>query len=351
MRPRTPEPLRCRTWTVELRPHQGDCVLVCPQCTPDGGSFTLPSARAAVLAHLARHARRDALAPYLRTCQCHERGCRWHPRHRGCSGPVILVLAREHSGRTWRLADTCTACAAATQHAAIVPETDPGPKAEPPAPARPAGPGGQPGPHEQAWALVGNMLSYLAAALPETVTPQARLLAVQGALRSGRTGLVRLPGGLLRSMRMSRPPALAEELREVGWLELEGPWRGAAITAQLLDVTLLFPEPARSERLRACDWALRVATVPAVRTLPVSERLVALALAAHRSPAGRAGRIDSGQLHRGCGLDPVAMEAALRRLVDASVIAAWWWDLDADELCWIRAEVRSGAAAIPRRLV
>ncbi|MFJ5294407.1 hypothetical protein [Streptomyces sp. NPDC088348] len=344
MRPRAPEPLRCRTWTVELRSHQGDCVLVCPQCTPEGRSFTLPSARSAVLAHLARHARRDALALYLRTCQCHERGCRWHPRHRGCSGPIILVLAREHGGRTWRLADTCTACAAATQHAAIVPETGPGPEAEQPAPA---GPGGQGGDDEQAWALVGNMLSYLAAALPETVTPQARLLAVQCALRSGRTGLVHLPSGLLRSMRMSRPPAAAE-LQEAGWLELEEPGQGAAITAQLLDATLLFPEPVRSERLRASDWALRVASAPAVRTLPVSERLVALALAAHRSPAGRAGRIDSGQVHRACGLDAVVLEASLHSLVGASAIAAWQWDRDTDELCWVRAEARSGAAAISR---
>lgn len=56
-------------------------------------------------------------------CQCHEHGCHWHPRHHGCAGPIRLLLAREHGGRLWRLADACSACATATAQAAVVPDT------------------------------------------------------------------------------------------------------------------------------------------------------------------------------------------------------------------------------------
>ncbi len=72
--------------------------------------------------HLALHARSEPLPAHLRTCRCGEHGCRWHPRHRGCSGPIALLLARSAGGRIWRLTDACRACAAATEHAATVPE-------------------------------------------------------------------------------------------------------------------------------------------------------------------------------------------------------------------------------------
>lgn len=77
----------------------------------------------AVLTHLACHARADALPQHLRTCRCRERGCAWHPRPWGCGGPVLLALTRDGRGRTWRLADTCAASAAATSHTAVVPDT------------------------------------------------------------------------------------------------------------------------------------------------------------------------------------------------------------------------------------
>ena len=112
-----------RIWTVELRPRAGGPTLVCPSCTAHTSPLTASSARSAALAHLACHARADALPAYLRSCQCRVQGCLWHPRRRGCGGPVLLALTRDRSGRTWRLADTCAACAAATSHTAVVPDT------------------------------------------------------------------------------------------------------------------------------------------------------------------------------------------------------------------------------------
>ncbi|MDX3642301.1 hypothetical protein [Streptomyces sp. MB09-02B] len=55
-----------------------------------------------------------------------------------CAGPVRLLLASEHGGRVWRLADTCTACAAATAHAAVVPDTSLLTHRQAPAPPGPA---------------------------------------------------------------------------------------------------------------------------------------------------------------------------------------------------------------------
>ncbi|WP_329309618.1 hypothetical protein [Streptomyces sp. NBC_01262] len=126
-----PHPAR-RTWTIEVRPHPDGPVLVCPQCHQIPTRPGTAAVRTSIVTHLAQHARTEWLAPHLRTCRCGEHGCRWHGRHRGCDGPVLLVLSRDRSGRAWRLADVCGACTAATTYAAAV--TEPGD-----APAAPAG--------------------------------------------------------------------------------------------------------------------------------------------------------------------------------------------------------------------
>lgn len=114
-RPSRPIP---RTWTVEILPASGSLAASCAQCGP------LPATRHAlhgvILSHLAQHARRDHCPAHLRTCQCGERGCTWHRRHRGCDGGLLLVLSRDKQGRRWRLADVCQACAAVIEHAAEV---------------------------------------------------------------------------------------------------------------------------------------------------------------------------------------------------------------------------------------
>ncbi|MGW7521135.1 hypothetical protein ACWGJ2_36695 [Streptomyces sp. NPDC054796] len=76
--------------------------------------------RRTALTHLADHARRNPLPQHLRTCRCPDNNCAWHPRHRGCDGPILLTLTRHHC--SWRLADLCHACAAHTPHTAPVNE-------------------------------------------------------------------------------------------------------------------------------------------------------------------------------------------------------------------------------------
>ena len=232
-----------RTWTVELRPQPGGPVLVCHQCTHGGRPLVGTPARTELLAHLAAHARQDPLPAHLRTCQCHERGCRQHPRHRGCNGPIRLLLVRERGGRRWRLSDACTACAAATSQAAVVPETTlaavtPSGQTRARRRRRPRGPDSQ--------TRVREMLNYLATVLPEETRAGARMLALQCALRMNNSAQVRLPHGVVRSLRLEPARDSWRELIEAGLLRPLPPDRAVAV--QMLDAGLLTQYPARPDR-------------------------------------------------------------------------------------------------------
>lgn len=110
-----------RIWTVDVRTRGGAVTAECRNCGPvrEHGTQTR-AVRRTVISHLAGHARRDLTPPHLRTCQCGRRGCPWHRRHRGCSGPVLLALAREAGSHVWRLADLCRQCCLAIPHTAVV---------------------------------------------------------------------------------------------------------------------------------------------------------------------------------------------------------------------------------------
>lgn len=321
-----------RTWTVELRPQPHGPELVCPRCrpatTPAAGSTT---ARSAVLAHLARHARLDALPPHLRTCQCHERGCRWHPRHRGCSGPIVLALAREKGGRLWRLADVCTACAGTTAHTAVVPEPH---LAAAPSPHQPKQPARSVAEDPGVRIRVRDMLSYLGSVLPSPADPQARLLALQCALRADECGRVQLPRGLLRGIHMQGEGVWWHELEQAHWLHRPPRSSASEATAQLLDATALSPRPERRSRARAADWALRTASAPALRNQGSGLQLTAVVLAAHASPGAAHATSDAGQVARSCGLTGNQLVTALQQLEMAGTLTTWTLDATMDDLAW-----------------
>lgn len=284
MRLRPACPTTPRAWTVELRPHAGVLALACRQCPHTSGQITAASARAAALAHLARHARGNLLPSHLRICQCHERGCRWHPRHRGCAGPIRLLLVRERGGRLWRLADTCSACAAATAQAAVVPDTVLAHAPLHPTTARrrrrrPKGPGEQ--------TRVREILSYLAAALPAGTSAAARLLALQCALRVNTGMHVRLPNGVLRGLRLNTVQDPWRELEHARWLRIIPATAANEVAAELLDATLLGQAPARPDRIRAADWALRASSPSTAGTTGPLPQLASAYLAANADPAGR----------------------------------------------------------------
>ncbi|MEV8346459.1 hypothetical protein [Streptomyces niveus] len=334
-----------RTWTVELRPQSGGPALHCPQCTVGTTSVPPASARSHVLAHLARHARRAALPAHLRTCQCQQHGCNWHPRHRGCAGPILLALTRKHSGRTWRLADTCAACATATAYTAVVPDTTIAAttKGRPPAgrtPGRrrrhdrkPGGPSGQ--------LRVQEMLSYLAAALPRGTSPEARLIALQYALRTDRYGQTHLPAGLLRGMRLLHDPAPWQELETAHWLHtmtpLGNPPRHHARAVQLLDPAVLTQAPSRIDRRQAADWAMRIIASPPLSSQPPEARLIHLALITHNARGATHSSTETDRLRRACGLAPHRLAQTLDQLVLAGAITQWQFSHDGEEVHWTPA--------------
>jgi hypothetical protein len=333
MRLRTTCPTVRRAWTVELRPGSGGPRLVCQQCDHQGVLLAAVSARSAALEHLAGHARRDVLPSYLRTCQCRERGCRWHPRHRGCAGPVRLLLARERGGRLWRLADACTACASVTVQAAVVPETFlrvtvmPADGASRRRKRQPKGPGDQ--------VRVREMLSYLAATLPNHAGAAARLLAVQCALRMSADGQVRLPTGVLRSLRLGRDPLPWCELEQARCLRRAPAASDSAdsgVAAQILDSGLFAQHPARPDRRRAADWALRMARGGCSGSGDPTLRLAALCLAAHADSVMGRGCVEADRIARECGLAPEALFPVLDQL--GAHLASWSVGLGSGDLCW-----------------
>jgi hypothetical protein len=319
-----------RTWTVELRPQPGGPALACPRCTPHH-PVQAASARSAALTHLARHARADTLPGHLRTCQCRARGCHWHPRHRGCAGPVLLALTRDLSGRTWRLADACAACAAAMSHTAIVPPT-----LLSPARIRSSADGPQPerrvpayGPPEQQ--RVREMLTYLAVALPRFSSPAARLLALQCALRADGRGRVRLPSGLLRSMRLHGRAELWSELEHAGWLRCSGP-RRPHVEARLLDADMHSQTSGRGTRARAAHWALNPVPLVAPRGTSPTVQLNALILAAHTSDGFGSAELDV--LARLGSQSQQQVEDLLDQLVRCRLLASWQHLREHDEIAW-----------------
>ncbi|MFC4469296.1 hypothetical protein ACFPH6_33090 [Streptomyces xiangluensis] len=315
-----------RVWTVELRPHPGGPSLICPRCTAHTSPLHGGAARSAALSHLASHARAESLPGHLRTCQCRAQGCCWHPRHRGCAGPVRLALTRDRSGRTWRLADTCTACAAATSHTAVVPDTLLG-STHQPSPCAPTRRGDlRPGPKEHV--RVREMLSYLAAALPRYTSPAARLLALQCALRADLHGHVQLPAGLMRGMRLHGRGELVEELAHTGWLRLTSP-RRTPLQMQLLDGTALDQAPGRKSRRRAAHWAMRPVPLTMPASAPPAVQLTVLVLAAHIRHG-----IDMDTLARLNGHSPHQVEELLDRLVATRRLVSWSRHPDTDEVTW-----------------
>lgn len=345
MRLRTPCPATPRAWTVELR-SQGDVItLVCPHCPHDGVRINPASARAAALTHLALHARTDLWAPHLRICQCHERGCRWHQGHRGCAGPIRLLLARERGGRVWRLADACTACAAATKQAAMVPDTMLASAQQPPDARRrrrrkARGPGSQ--------IRVAEILSYLAAALPYGVSTGTRLVALQCALRMDSRMRVRLPVGVLRSLRLSVPRPL-RELEEACWLRtLPSPSSGGVL-AELKDPTLLSQSPSRPDRLRAADWAPRAGS----RGRAVGEdallQLLDMHVGTHSDPASGQGRCDASRMARECGVEEQDVVDLLDCLVTIGSLEQWQLCPNAGDIAWSRSPHRPNGSTHPVR--
>ncbi|MGW8747575.1 hypothetical protein ACWGOC_30025 [Streptomyces sp. NPDC055782] len=241
---------------------------------------------------------------------------------------MLLALTRQAGGRSWRLADACAACAAATGGTAVVPDTLLGARRPTSAGSilRHARHGLSPGPDERA--RVREMLTYLSAALPQFTSPAARLLALQCALRADTLGRVTVADGLLRSMRLRGRRELWLELAQAGWLETAGPRLGS-VAVRLLDATVLDHAPGRGERRRAAHWALHPTPLVLPAAAPAALRLTALVLASHSFSTE-----DFDAVSRLCGHSPQQTVELLDRLVSARILVSWHQRRDTGEVLW-----------------
>ncbi|MFJ4732511.1 hypothetical protein ACIP6V_09505 [Streptomyces sp. NPDC088770] len=163
------------------------------------------------------------------------------------------------------------------------------------------------------------------------MTPAARLLALQCALRADHHGQIRLPHGFLRGMRLHGRAELWLELEHAGWLHRLSR-RCSPVQAQLLDAAVLHQAPGRTARIRAAQWSLRPAPLAASPGLPCALRLTALALAAHSTAGAGGGELDA--LTRQCGQPPQQLEDLLDQLVRARLVTAWRHHHDSGEVRW-----------------
>ncbi|MGK3939765.1 hypothetical protein ABK046_15140 [Streptomyces caeruleatus] len=175
------------------------------------------------------------------------------------------------------------------------------------------------------------MLNYLATALPGETGADARMLALQCALRMNNSAEVRLPYGVLRSLRLESATDSCRELIEAGLLRPVSSDR--VVVLQMLDPGLLTQHPARPDRLRAADWALRSACLARTSPAPLL-RLAALSIVVRTSCGSDQGVAETEQLARECGVHGAALSSLLEQLVTAEILTAWQTVSDTGELTW-----------------
>jgi hypothetical protein len=178
------------------------------------------------------------------------------------------------------------------------------------------------------------MLSYLAAALPESTSAAARLLALQCALRVDAAMQVRLPRGMLRGLRLDTPDLWCE-LEHARWLRISPASAANEVGAELLDAALLSQAPARPDRAQAADWALRVASRSTAGVTAGSLLQVAsLYLTAHADPDTGTGLTGLDQMARAFGIQSADLPNTLDQLAVTGLLKSWQSCRDWGDLYW-----------------
>jgi hypothetical protein len=187
---------------------------------------------------------------------------------------------------------------------------------------------------------VREILSYLAAALPPGTSAAARLLALQCALRMNTKMNIRLPNGVLRSLRLHAVQDPWRELEHARWLRIIPANAANEVVAELLDAALLGQAPARPDRMRAADWALRASSSSTAGTLGPLPQLASAYLAAHTDPQAGSGLSELDQMARACGIPLAQLPVLLDQLAAAGLLRSWQACPDSGDLHWIFARGR-----------
>ncbi|MFE0448137.1 hypothetical protein [Streptomyces fungicidicus] len=183
---------------------------------------------------------------------------------------------------------------------------------------------------------MGEILSYLAVALPADVTAEARLLALQCALRMNTWMRIDLPAGMLRSLGVDAAEA-CRELEQARWLSMVDAPGAEGFAAQLRDPALLAQPPARPDRRQAADWALRRGSPARTGVAEPHQRLLGVYLTAHSDPCSGEGLRECDQVLRDCGMPGQVLAGEMTRLTDSGVLEAWEICPDSGDAHWTLA--------------
>ncbi|MGW4825780.1 hypothetical protein ACWEP4_44810 [Streptomyces sp. NPDC004227] len=143
---------------------------------------------------------------------------------------------------------------------------------------------------------------------------------------------VRLPKGVLRSLRLNAIQGPWHELEHARWLRTVPANAANEVVAELLDAALLGQAPARPDRMRAADWALRASssvTAGAIGPLP---RLASVYLAAQTDPETGSGLSELDQMARACGVPLAELPALLDQLAATGLLRSWQACSDSGDL-------------------
>ncbi|MFF5651636.1 hypothetical protein ACWGI0_33930 [Streptomyces sp. NPDC054802] len=179
---------------------------------------------------------------------------------------------------------------------------------------------------------VREMLNYFAAALPAETSAGARMLALQCALRMNIAAQATLSFGVLRSLHLETAADAWRELRDAGLIRTL-PSDERAVVVQILDAGLLTQHPARPDRLRAADWAMR-GLCPARTGSTPPLQLAALFTLAWTDRGTGQGITEMDQMARDCGSPIAALPPLLNQLVTARVLTTWQAVRGTGELRW-----------------
>lgn len=133
---------------------------------------------------------------------------------------------------------------------------------------------------------------------------------------------VRLPMGVLRSLRLSTPQPW-RELEQARWLRTLHGTRPGEVVAELQDPALLGQSPSRPDRQHAADWAHRAGHGTRAADEDTFLQLTSIHLAAHSDPETGRGQAEADRMARECGMEDQNMPAALDRLATIGSLTQW----------------------------
>ncbi|MFK0136692.1 hypothetical protein [Streptomyces murinus] len=143
-----------------------------------------------------------------------------------------------------------------------------------------------------------------------------------------------MPKGMLRSLGLNTIQGPWRELEHTRWLRIVPANAGNEVVAELLDAALLGQAPARPDRMRAADWALRAGSPSIAGAIGPLPRLASVYLAAHTDPEAGSGLSELDQMARACGVPLAELPTLLDQLAVTGLLRSWQACSDTGDLQW-----------------